>query len=96
MNGYDGVRMTRLTRSKASLLTPGAFLTLVFAYSVKSFTPPIFARDSIAELMAIDVNGDEQHLLIRGTDRSLPVLPFVHGGPGMPAMYLAHEVRHAS
>jgi pimeloyl-ACP methyl ester carboxylesterase len=91
MNGYDGARMNRLTRSKATLLTLGAFLMLVFAYSVKSFTPPIFAKDSIAELVALDVNGDEQYLLIRGKDRNLPVLLFVHGGPGMPAMYLAHE-----
>ena len=83
--------MTRLTQSKATLLTLGAFLTLVFAYSVKSFTPPIFDQNSIAELGAIDVNGDEQLLLIRGIDRDHPVLLFVHGGPGMPAMYLAHD-----
>ena len=67
------------------------FLLLVFAYSVKSFTPPIFARNSIAELRVLNVNGDEQYLLLRGADRNLPVLLFVHGGPGMPAMYLAHD-----
>ena len=83
--------MARLTRSKTTLLTLGAFLTLVFAYTVKSFTPPIFDQNSIAELGAIDVNGDEQHLLIRGIDRNQPVLLFVHSGPGMPAMYLAHD-----
>lgn len=73
------------------LLTPGVLLLLVFAYSIKSFTPPIFADNSIAELTAVDVNGDEQYLLIRGTDRDLPVLLFLHGGPGMPAMFLAHD-----
>jgi pimeloyl-ACP methyl ester carboxylesterase len=83
--------MIRLTRRKAALLTLGALLILVFAYSVKSFTPPIFADNSIAELTAVDVNGDLQYLLIRGTDRNLPVLLFVHGGPGMPAMFLAHD-----
>ncbi len=83
--------MTRLTRRKATLLTLGTLLMLVFAYSVKSFTPPIFAKDSIAELTAVDVNGDEQYLLIRGANRNLPVLLFVHGGPGMPAMFLAHD-----
>ena len=66
MNGYNGVRMNRLTRSKATLLTLVAFLMLVLAYSFKSFTPPIFAKDSIADLVALDVNGDEQYLLIRG------------------------------
>jgi pimeloyl-ACP methyl ester carboxylesterase len=64
---------------------------LIFGYTVKSFTPPIFAKDSIAELTAVDVNHDKQYLLIRGTDRNLPVLLFVHGGPGMPAMFLAHD-----
>ncbi len=66
-------------------------LLLVVAYSVKSFTPPIFAENAIAELRAIDVNGDEQYVLIRGHDKGLPVLLFLHGGPGMPAMYLAHD-----
>ena len=60
------------------------------AYSLKAFTPPIFAETAIAELVAIDVNGDRQWLLIRGQDRRQPVLLFLHGGPGMPAMYLAH------
>jgi pimeloyl-ACP methyl ester carboxylesterase len=78
-------------RRKLTLFTLGAILILVFAYSVKSFTPPIFADNSIAELTAVDVNGDLQYLLIRGTDRNLPVLLFVHGGPGMPAMFLAHD-----
>ncbi len=66
-------------------------MLLVFAYSVKSFTPPIFSTNSIADLRALDVNGDEQYLLLRGADRDQPVLLFVHGGPGMPAMYLAHD-----
>lgn len=68
-----------------------AILLLAGLYSVKSFTPPIFAENSIAELRSLMVNGDEQFLLIRGTDRNLPVVLFLHGGPGMPAMYLAHD-----
>ena len=38
----------------------------------------------------MQVNGDEQHLLIRGKDVENPILLFLHGGPGMPMMYLAH------
>lgn len=83
--------MARFTRRQAIVLALGTFLVLIFAYCVKSFTPPLFAENSIAELVAFRVNGDEQYLLIRGTDRNLPVLLFVHGGPGMPAMYLAHD-----
>ena len=79
------------SKKKATLLTLGALVLLVVAYSVNSFSPPIMGRNSIAELRTLDVDGDKQYLLIRGADRSLPVLLFVHGGPGMPAMYLAHD-----
>ena len=81
----------RMTRRKAVLLGSSALLLLAIAYSIKSFTPPIFAENAIAELRELDVNGDKQYLLIRGTDKRLPVLLFIHGGPGMPAMYLAHD-----
>ena len=78
-------------RRKKVLLGLGVFLLLVFVYSIKSFTPPIFATNSISDLRSLEVNGDKQYLLIRGVDKSLPVLLFLHGGPGMPAMYLAHD-----
>jgi pimeloyl-ACP methyl ester carboxylesterase len=59
-------------------------------------TPPI--RDdtgrevagSVAVLERVRLGGDEQYVLIRGHDETNPVLLFLHGGPGMPAMYLAH------
>ena len=76
---------------RPAFLVLGAIVLLAAAYSVKSFTPPIFAENSVAELRSLMVNGDEQFLLIRGTDRNLPVILFLHGGPGKPAMYLAHD-----
>jgi len=81
----------RPKRKTATALVLCAILLIAVAYSVKSFTPPIFAENSIAELRSIIVNGDEQFLLIRGTDTNSPVVLFLHGGPGMPAMYLAHD-----
>ena len=54
------------------------------------FTPPIFKKNSVTILEAADINGVDQHLLIRGNDRSNPVILFLHGGPGMPSMFLAH------
>jgi pimeloyl-ACP methyl ester carboxylesterase len=55
-----------------------------------SYTPPIFGKDAVSELTAVEINDDRQYLLIRGKDKTKPVLLFLHGGPGMPAMYLAH------
>ncbi|RAJ94250.1 pimeloyl-ACP methyl ester carboxylesterase [Larkinella arboricola] len=49
---------------------------------------------SIAEWTPITVNGTRQWLLIRGQDRTKPVLLFLHGGPGLPELSLltGHEL----
>ena len=84
--------MTPESRKRRWLLV-GVLLvaSLAAVYTFKSFTMPIFAQASIADLFELDVNGDAQYLLVRGIDRKQPVILFVHGGPGMPAMFLAHD-----
>ncbi len=46
---------------------------------------------AIAELTTVRLGGLEQAVLIRGRNRANPILLFLHGGPGMPMMYLAHR-----
>lgn len=57
----------------------------------KSYTDEILSSHPVAQLHALAVNGDRQWLLERGCDRKKPVLLFLHGGPGMSEMYLAHR-----
>lgn len=72
----------------------GSVLLLVAATAVfflgRGRTPAIPGDRSIASLEKVRIGGEDQWLLIRGHDRSRPVVLFLHGGPGMPAMFLAH------
>lgn len=68
-----------------SILGIVVFAALLFvAYRILAprHTPAIRGENSVAELIAIPVNGIKQWLLIRGVDKNKPVLLFVHGGPG--------------
>ena len=56
-------------------------------------TPKIRAvkYQSVAIINYIKIGGLEQCVLIRSEDINNPILLFLHGGPGMPMMYMAHE-----
>jgi pimeloyl-ACP methyl ester carboxylesterase len=51
-----------------------------------SYTEAIVSENGIASLEPIVLGGVEQWILIRGHDVSNPVLVFLHGGPGSPAI----------
>jgi pimeloyl-ACP methyl ester carboxylesterase len=57
----------------------------------RGYTPRYQKPESIASLEKVTLGGSKQWILIRGSDRKNPLLLFLHGGPGMPTMYLAHD-----
>ena len=83
--------MTAIGKRRWPLVAGVLVLLSAVVFTFKSFTMPIFAQGSITDLFELEVNGDAQYLLVRGVDREQPVMLFVHGGPGMPAMFLAHD-----
>lgn len=73
-------------------------LGLVIEFIVfRGTTPQIIDNEgrliprSIASLEQISLGGVDQTILIRGADSTNPMILFLHGGPGMPAMFLAHS-----
>ncbi|MDP6038548.1 MAG: alpha/beta hydrolase, partial [Candidatus Latescibacteria bacterium] len=47
-------------------------------------------ENAVASLEKVRLGGADQWILIRGHNSNNPVMLFLHGGPGMPAMFLAH------
>ena len=68
----------------------------IIVYIKQPHTPPfqndegVILAGSVASLEQVELGGIQQWILIRGQDTSKPLLLFLHGGPGMPSMYLAH------
>lgn len=95
MDLYQPPRMKK--RFRGILLGLAAMVVLCLAGTILEFvvlrgrTPGISAPGSVASLEKQRIGGVDQWVLIRGHDRTKPVLLFLHGGPGMPAMYLAHK-----
>lgn len=72
----------RLTALVLLALTAGVLLWK----SLPARTSVIYGPDPIAELIPAQIGGMTQWLLIRGEDRSNPILLWLHGGPGSAQM----------
>ena len=88
MPGFQ-LRPKKLVGSLSALVV-AALATGLYLWFTPGRTPAIPGPHSIASLEAVRIGGVHQYILVRGNDTALPVLLFLHGGPGMPAMYLAH------
>ncbi|MDH5618241.1 MAG: alpha/beta hydrolase [Gammaproteobacteria bacterium] len=75
----------------AGLVLTGLVYIYVEFVVTRGGTPAIPGDHSVAVLETIELGGVPQWVLIRGHDARKPVLLFLHGGPGMPAMFLAHD-----
>jgi len=64
---------------------------LLLLYLMRPYTPSIKTKNGIASLEKISLNNVDQWISIRGDDMSNPILLFLHGGPGMPMMYLSYK-----
>ncbi|MDX1638106.1 MAG: alpha/beta hydrolase [Balneolaceae bacterium] len=69
-------------------ITVAAFILLVIGCTAE--TEQINTPNAVAELRPVTVGGMEQWLLIRGTDRTNPLLLWLHGGPGSAQMPIHH------
>jgi pimeloyl-ACP methyl ester carboxylesterase len=89
--------ISRLTRFLFSLVAVFGAVAIVLVYADRARTPVFLTedgediRESVASLETLSLGGLDQSILIRGRDRTAPIVLFLHGGPGMPMMYLAHE-----
>ena len=83
-----------MIRRAALLLLLAASLGLGWT-ALPGRTPAIDGPDPIAVLEPVEIGGITQWLLIRGQDRSAPVLLWLHGGPGAAQMPLAHATTRA-
>ncbi|WP_339184326.1 alpha/beta hydrolase [Paenibacillus sp. FSL R5-0701] len=57
-------------------------LMVIVALIFATWTPKIKGENSISMLEQVEINGTGHEVMIRGVDRTNPILIFVHGGPG--------------
>lgn len=56
-------------------------------------TPKIKTKDkkAVSSIDYVDIEGTEQCILVRSYNTDNPLILFLHGGPGMPMMFLGYK-----
>lgn len=64
---------------------------VILIFASCSSTKKIKTENGISEIQYLTINNTKQYVLIRGKDKSKPVLLFLHGGPGASATALLRK-----
>ncbi|MUG47938.1 alpha/beta hydrolase [Paenibacillus woosongensis] len=74
-----------MKKVRRMLVYSGATIILLVGLALffPTWTPKIEGKNSISILEQVEINGTGHELLIRGQDKSNPVVIFVHGGPAV-------------
>jgi pimeloyl-ACP methyl ester carboxylesterase len=95
------MRIRRILKIFVSIILVLGVIFVCLLIIMRPHTPPIkddggtVIPESIAILEKIELGGLKQWINIRGKDLSNPIVLFLHGGPGMPMMYLAHRFQRS-
>ena len=83
------MRIARIVLKTLGALLAAVALALALWALVPAGTAPIEDERAVAALERVSLGGFEQTILVRGHDRSKPVLLYVHGGPGFGQLPIA-------
>lgn len=61
------------------------------ARNINYFNHYSLIQNGVDEGVYVEIGGQEQYLLIRGADKSNPVIVFLHGGPSSPESYVNYS-----
>ncbi len=86
------MKLTKIIFKSLGLFVLVLMILLLVWWVWPARTPKIHSKNNtVSAIDYVKIGGIEQCVLIRGENTDNPVLLFLHGGPGMPMMYLAHQ-----
>lgn len=82
MYNKKGVTMKRKLLKALKVLSISILVLILIGLFFPTWTPKIIEENSISVLEQVKINGTDHEIMIRGKNKSNPVIIFVHGGPG--------------